>query len=208
MRKTNKYYRDILTNGSMEKRASVLKEIITKYGERDEIRISGTKFNWNHKVEGFWYNPKTNRCGVEIYWQGDSTDGSESEYISNILYGKTIPAEWDNIGGKWGMVCRHSPLEVTAEEIKNAFLALAEYISPKAVKARKEKAEREQMTNELLDRLWDSFFKNRQRQDDQFWNGRNAVAKWLLKSKEIGEYHKMSDSELVPIVSKVYFASI
>ena len=82
----------------------------------------------------FYYNKK---CYAHIYWQGDSTDGTEviniDDIMKSVLYNRdyVIPAEWDDVGGDWGKVCRHDPIRITADEIKSLFKNLAKDLEPK-----------------------------------------------------------------------------
>lgn len=206
-KKTAKYYRDILSGSDIRKAVSVLPEVIKKYGYKrwngskgnDIIYVRGyTEFEWNHRIEGFFISDKGNLC-VDIYWQGDSTDGNTSEYASDLIYGKTIPAEHEWLGDR--TYYKHSDLRITKEEFANALKAVAKYLSPEETKKRKEanrKAElREKVFNYIdekkkcLDR-WEM---------ENFWNGRIAVQKVLENNPEL--LNKTFD-ELKPIVEKVY----
>ncbi len=84
VRKTKRYYIDEI-NKSMSFAFNSLEEIIKKYGDKvyregrrtySEI-ILYTKIDsfWSYKINSFRYSPTLKKIFVEIYWQGDSTDG-------------------------------------------------------------------------------------------------------------------------------------
>ena len=148
-RKTAKYYRDIFASGNVSLSLSVLPEVIKKFGTKwwssskhnDTLNVRQyTEFNWNHQIERFTLGTSKQSKGkvlVDIYWQGDSTDGNECEYASNLVYGKTIPAEHVWLGDR--TYCRHGDLRITREEFADALKAVAKYLSPEEIKARKAK---------------------------------------------------------------------
>ena len=142
-RKTAKYYRDIFTNGSLYQCAKLLPEVIKKFGYKrwesskgnDMLNLRGyTEFEWNHKIEGFFLT-NNGEVYVDIYWQGDSTDGNDSVPANECIYGKTIPAEHEFIDGR--TYYRHGDLRISKEEFANAIKAVAQYLSPENIKARK-----------------------------------------------------------------------
>ena len=187
-KKTAKYYRDILSGNDTRKALSVLPEVIKKYGNRRHGKYSKgndwlplrayTEFEWNHRIEGFFLTDRGELC-VDIYWQGDSTDGNDSVSAISCLNGKVIPAEHEFIGGR--TYYRHGDLRISREEFENAIKAVAKYLDPKDIKARKEAARRSEMEN--------------------FWNGRTAVQKVLEQNPELLD---KTFEELKPIVEKVY----
>lgn len=148
MKKTKKFYREELVKG-LKQGSEVIKDVVKIYGVKKQWKDWKTKkthttyhyyidndFNWNHKIERleFYYNKK---CYAHIYWQGDSTDGTEviniDDIMNSILYNRdfVISAEWDDVGGEWGKVCRHGPIRITADEIKSLFKNLAKSLEPK-----------------------------------------------------------------------------
>ena len=208
-RKTAKYYREILNGNDIRKAISVLPEVIKKFGSKrwasskhnDQIYIRPyTEFEWNHQIEKFGINDK-GIVYVDIYWQGDSTDGNTSEYANNLINGRVIPAEWDNIGGSYGMVQRHGLLRITREEFTNALKAVAKYLSPEEIKKRKIANAREETDTKVFNYI-DAKKKSLDRWEmENFWNGRIAVQKVLEKNPELLD---KSFDELKPIVEKVY----
>ena len=160
VRKTAKYYREILNGNDVRLALSVIPEVIKKFGFVDkyhsEINFSRevvhNNYNWNHGIEGFNLS-KDGKLYAKVYWQGDSTDGTDYVLASNLIYGHTIKAAWDNVGGSWGMVCRHSPLEVTADELKKAIKAIVPLLSADLIKARKKYVENEHYVMPMYGRI-------------------------------------------------------
>lgn len=80
MKKTKKYYRDLI-NADYTSACSILKEAMDRYGDKlatrghRKITIDRVSNNWNGSITGFCFNKFTNKLSVQIYWQGDSTDG-------------------------------------------------------------------------------------------------------------------------------------
>ena len=213
-KKTAKYYRDIFSGNDIRKAVSVLPEVIKKYGHKrwttskhnDEIKLKGyTEFEWNHQIEGFGISEKSGRVYVDIYWQGDSTDGNESEWADVMMYGKTIPAEHEWLGNR--TYCKHSDLRISAEEFRNALKAVAKYLSPEEMKIRKEAKRKAELSEKIFDLVKQNAPKNsrggwgRDEGWEQYWNGRTAVQKVLENNPEL--LNKTFD-ELKPIVEKVF----
>ena len=206
-RKTAKYYREILTNGTISQAVAVIPEIIKKFGRKrwstskhnDIIYLKGyTEFEWNHQIVGFFITDKGQLC-ADIYWQGDSTDGNCSEYASSLMYGKTIPAEHEWLGDR--TYYKHSDLRITAEEFKNAVKCIAKYLSPEEIKKRKIADARAETSTKVFNYI-DAKKKDLDRWEmENFWNGRIAVQKVLENNPELLD---KPFEELKPIVEKVY----
>ena len=207
-KKTTKYYRDILSGNDIRKAVSVLPEVIKKYGSKrwstsksnDILYIKGyTEFEWNHRLEAFIFVKDKNRVCVDIYWQGDSTDGNESEWADVLMYGKTIPAEHEWLGNR--TYCRHGDLRISADEFRNALKAVAKYLSPEEIKKRKIANARAETSTKVFNYI-DAKKKGLDRWEmENFWNGRIAVQKVLENNPEL--LNKTFD-ELKPIVEKVF----
>ena len=218
VKKTAKYYRDILAGGDIYKSVSVLAEVIKKFGYEDtyydykkkkDVKMGRwyiyikpyTKFEWNHKIDKLIYNKKENKVYAEIYWQGDSTDGSTWEEVNAIKYGKVIPAEWDKVGGIYGMVERHSPLRIEKEEFVDALKAVTKYLSPEEMKARKIRDKRNEVSKKVYDYIDGKKADLERWEFEGFWNGRWAVQKVLEGNPELLD----KDWEVLkPIVEKVW----
>lgn len=207
-KKTAKYYRDILSGNDTRKALSVLPEVIKKYGNRRHGKYSKgndwlplrayTEFEWNHRIEGF-YLSDNGGVYADIYWQGDSTDGNDSVSAISCLNGKVIPAEHEFIGGRT-YYC-HGDLRISREEFADAIKAVAKYLDPKDIKARKEAARRSELDEKVFDFI-DSKKKGLERWEmEDYWNGRTAVQKVLEQNPELLD---KTFEELKPIVEKVY----
>ena len=200
-KKTAKYYRDILSGNDIRKSLSVLPEVIKKYGYKrwsgskgnDILYVRGyTEFEWNHRI-GLPEN-----C-VDIYWQGDSTDGNTSEYASDLIYGKTIPAEHEWLGDR--TYYKHSDLRITKEEFANALKAVAKYLSPEDIKARKIINRRREAIDKIFNYI-DAKKKGLERWEmENFWNGRIAVQKVIEMDNGLTD---KPWEEIKPIVDKVF----
>lgn len=207
-RKTAKYYREILTSGNIYNAVKVLPEIIKKFGYKrwekyskgnDTLSLRGyTEFEWNHRINGFFLNDKGRLC-VDIYWQGDSTDGNDSLYADECINGRTIPADHEFIGGR--TYYRHGDIRVTREEFANAVKAVAKYLSPEKIKERKEADRKADLANKVFE-LIDAKKKGLERWEmENFWNGRMAVQKVLEKNPSL---YDCTFEQLKPIVEKVF----
>lgn len=207
-KKTAKYYRDILSGNDIRKAVSVLPEVIKKYGYKrwekyskgnDILYVRGyTEFEWNHRIEGFFISDKGNLC-VDIYWQGDSTDGNDSVSASSCIYGTTIRGVYEWLGDR--TYCKHSDLRITKEEFANALKAVAKYLSPEEIKKRKIANARAETSTKVFNYI-DAKKKGLDRWEmENFWNGRIAVQKVLENNPEL--LNKTFD-ELKPIVEKVF----
>ena len=202
-RKTAKYYRTVFSSGSIRECVSLLPEVIRKFGTKrwsgskynDNIYIRHiTEFHWNHRIERLCVDDK----GVSfasIYWQGDSTDGTTSVDVSRLVNGHVIPAKHEWIGDR--TYCEHGDLRISAEEFAEAIRAVAKYLAPEAINARKEAERKAELTNKVFDYV-DTLQKTK---DEAFWNGRMSVQELLEKKPEL--LYKDIE-ELKGIVSTVF----
>lgn len=207
-RKGINYYREIFAAGNISKAVSVLPEVIKKYGYKrwdkysngnDILRVKKyTEFNWNHRIESFFLTNKGKLC-VDIYWQGDSTDGDTSELASKVMYGYTIRGEYFFDGERTRET--HSDIRISREEFADAIKAIAKYLAPAEVKARKEADRKAELSTKVFNYL-DAKKKGLERWEfEDFWNGRIAVQKLLEKEPTL--LNKTWD-ELKPIVEEVF----
>ena len=213
-RKTAKYYREILNSGNIYNAVKLLPEIIKKFGYKrwedysktnDSISLRRyTEFEWNHRINGFFLNDKGKVC-VDIYWQGDSTDGNDSLYADECINGKTIPAEHEFIGGR--TYYRHSDIRISREEFADAIKAVAQYLSPEEIKARKEANRKADLQKQVYDLIAEDAPKDkcggwgRDPEWEYYWNGRYAVQKVLEENPNL---LNLTFEELKPIVLTVY----
>ena len=206
-RKTVKYYREILNGNSIYQAVKVLPEVIKKFGYKrwdgskgnDILRVKKyTEFEWNHQIVGFFLTNKGSVC-VDIYWQGDSTDGNDSLYVDECIYGKVIPAEHEFLGDR--TYYRHGDLRISKEEFASAVKAVAKYLAPEEIKARKE-ADRKAGLSDKIFEMIDTKKKGLERWEmENFWNGRIAVQKVLENNPSLLD---KTFEELKPIMEKVY----
>jgi hypothetical protein len=204
-RKTAKYYREqlnIVKNCSMLN--SLIKELVDKYGSNRELSIDGNKCNWNHWVDGFYISPK-NELFVSVYWQGDSTDGTD--YVSfNELFnrGKCVirsKSFWD--GNRTRIV--HSDINVEKYELDNLISLLIEWLSPNAIKERKIKAEITKLKGMVNSKMGNEYYQKYSRRfgaNEEYYNGRGAVAE--LMDKKAIDFIKMDFDEVMEIIDKVF----
>ena len=206
-KKTAKYYRDIFNGGNISLAISVLPEVIKKFGSKRWASSKGndrlclkkfTEFEWNHQIEGFFITDNGGVC-ADIYWQGDSTDGSDSEYVDTLRWGKTIPAKHEWLGDR--TYYTHSDIRISREEFENAIRAVGKFLAPDEVKARKVAKAR----GDNSDKVFSHIDKKREGLDrwemNRFWNGRYAVQKLLENDKSLLD---KPFEELQPIVDKVF----
>lgn len=145
-KKTPKFYRDILANAdkNFSLALSVMGDVLKKYGNHPYSNYeipAKVEFNWNHEVKGFTLTSKGN-IYVDVYWQGDSTDGDDCCSLNNFRWNNVvvIKAEYyepDRYGVREE---RHSPLRVERAEVISAMKWIAEHwLIAKDIKTRKAK---------------------------------------------------------------------
>lgn len=96
-KKTKKYYRDLIAK-DYNSAVSAFTEAIVKYGDKcstrgwREVDISHVPNGQNGEIIGFSYVKK--KLYVDVYWQGDSTDGEDSVLFDRN--GVCLDAYWDD----------------------------------------------------------------------------------------------------------------
>lgn len=207
IRKTAKYYREELTKShNISTLENLIKEVCTKFGGKDKsISLwNRVEFNWNHRVEGFSLG-KSGRVLVKVYWQGDSTDGDDYVYLTDVLRNGTevIPAEHEWLGDR--TYCRHSDIRVKREEVDDLVEELAKWLSPKEIKERKIAKQRSQFRISLNPKM-NEFYKRGShgwmRRDESNDNGCNAVRELL--DKELDKLMKLPMEEVHNIMESVF----
>ena len=207
IRKTAKFYREELakshTSNDFE---NLIKEVCTKFGGKDKSIClwKRVEFNWNHRVEGFRLG-KGGRVLVKVYWQGDSTDGDDYVYLTDVLRNgiDVIKAEhhWD--GYRTYEV--HSDIRVRREEVESLIKELAKWLSASEIKERKLAEQRSQFRISLNPKM-NEFYKRGShgwmRRDESNDNGCNAVRELL--DKEIDKLMKLTMEEVHNIMEKVF----
>jgi hypothetical protein len=204
-KKTAKFYRDaIARENNVSTLNALIKDVVTKYGKDKEIRLDGTKCNWNHWVNGFAISPKGELL-VSIYWQGDSTDGSDYAHFNEILNrGKYViraKSYWDGYRTRY----YHSVINVEKYEVVELIKLLVEWLSPNAIKERKVNASISKLKNEVLNKIENEYFSKYSRKfgnNEEYYNGKGAVIELLINNAK--EFIKMDFDAVMVIVDKVF----
>ena len=214
-RKTAKYYRTILCGSDLSKAISVIPEVFKKFHFVGKYRTEASfgwsvvskNFNWNHGIAGFYLGRDDNRVYVDVYWQGDSTDGNASLLASSLVWGsKRIPAEYSD------GYCRHGVLDVTTQELIDALKALADCLTPESTKERKHARLCEKYSDVLNKRLsrliLNPIYDNRYYglgycdKMEKYRNGEGAV-RWLAYT-DPKKFAEMTEDEFKTIFRKVF----
>lgn len=126
MRKTKKYYRELIpTITSAYKLEEILIEVIKKY-KPTGLR---TNFNWDHQLNDFVVDK--NKLYIEVYWQGDSTDGEDYVLFSNVYNrNHTIPAKSYFDGYRTNYT--HEDIRIEPSEVKELINNLINWLQPKS----------------------------------------------------------------------------
>lgn len=114
---------------------STLPQILKAFGDKKrmfQMNVRG-EFEWNHRIECF-YIGTNGKIYVDIYWQGDSTDGSDGFCLTDNPNGYRIPAEHYDDGRRTRT--RHSDIRIDKDEIYSAIKLLKDVIAPKKVEKR------------------------------------------------------------------------
>ena len=216
VRKTAKYYREILGGKDIRLALSVIPEVIKKFGFVDKYRseinfpsnVVHDNFNWNHSIEGFNLSNQ-GELYAKVYWQVDSTDGTEYVSARYLIGGYTIKAQWDNVGGSWGMECRHSPLNISADEIGKAVKAIIPLLSADLIKARKKRQENEPFVMPMYGRI--NRFLEREHQynrwgsdtyQEKYHNAEKAIRELAIPNAK--KFMTMAEKECENILDKVF----
>lgn len=144
-RKTKKFYRELISQKMLNTPVDIISEVLKKYAPANkwwtEIYLGDkTKFCWNHKIERVGLNRETKCVYLDVYWQGDSTDGKEAVSLASVLamfrLGRDyiVPAEHEWLGN--GTYCKHSDLRISKEEVENAYKAIVAYLQKPSAKTR------------------------------------------------------------------------
>ena len=216
VKKTAKYYREMLAKCDSRTAISLIPEIIKRFGFVGEYRseinfgrdVVHDNFNWNHSIEGFDLS-KDGKLYAKVYWQGDSTDGTKYVLASELIYGKVIPAQWDDVGGEWGKECRHSPLRVEAEELSKAIKAIIPLLSADLMRSRKKYQENQPFVMPMYGRinrfLADYHPYNRWGSEEyleKYHNAEKAIRELFIN--EAKKYMAMDEKECRVLFEKVY----
>lgn len=205
IRKTAKFYREELVKvQNVTTLNTLIKEIVLKFGKDNNLYIDGADCNWNHWVKGFCVNKK-GEVFVNVYWQGDSTDGDTCVHF-NEVYGKgksVIKAEtyWDGSRTRF----RHGDISVEKYEVEKLIKLVAEWLSPSAIKERKQRAEISKVKAIIDNKMGNEYFSKyayRCGDNEEYYNGRYAVNELFEKEKET--FVKMDINRVLEIVDVVF----
>ena len=200
-------YIKVLTGGNLEASASVMKDILSttefawgeNYGwktitfDRDYIH---NNYNWSHGIEGVHLNTE-GVVSIDIYWQGDRTDGTEYMKLWNAVNGNNrIPGKWYNDGK-----CERYPITVERKELSAMFKEVARLLSEEEIQKRKDS----QMRQKVSERIFPEFYRRYSAGifggDTRAYNGYTAVG--ALIDAEWRRLKDMSDDDLWAVVAKV-----
>ena len=154
-------YIKVLTGGDLDAAARAMKDILSddrfvwfeSYGWKS-IAFSREyvhdNYNWSHGIEGIHLNNE-GVVSIDIYWQGDKTDGSISMKLWDALSGN------NRIGGKWyddGRTERY-PITVERKELSAMFKEVARLLSDEEIQRRKDG----RMRQTVSDRVFPEFYR-------------------------------------------------
>lgn len=198
---------DILTSGDLNKAATVMKEILSdkelawseNYGWRyipfDKEYVHDN-YNWSHGIEGVHLN-SNGVVVLDIYWQGDRTDGTEHMPLWNAINGNnTISGRWYDDGK-----CERYPITVERKELVPMFKEVARLMSDDEVQKRKDGKKRQA----VFDRIFPEFYRRFEAGffggNPRAHNGYEAVC--ALVDAEWRQLQDLTEDELWAIVMKV-----
>lgn len=129
MRKTNKYFRDMLRR-DIYTASDIIVDVLNKYGKSKYstfIRAQSDNKFWNCRITGIGLD-KNNKPYLEIYWQGDSTDGYETIWLSELIRNQTVEIKSDCFDECGRLYVRHGVLTIKREWLQSVFNNVANYI--------------------------------------------------------------------------------
>lgn len=209
-RKTAKYYREeLVKTQNYTTLENLIKEVISKFGNKyKEINLHNmVEFNWNHRVEGFSI-ASNGRVLVKVYWQGDSTDGDDFVYFTDVLRKGTevIRAQHEWLGDR--TYCKHGDIRVEKDEVMSLVAELSKWLSPTEIKARKISAEISAIKNEISSKMGNDYYRqyaSRWGKNEKYYNGRSAVNELI---KQLGkDILKIEKEKLFEIIDKVFLSN-
>lgn len=206
-RKTINYYRNELAKGFNE---TIISDVIKKYGNNGQIRFDTrkVKFHWNHCIDSIGVG-KNGGLWLGIYWQGDSTDGTDSVNVSDFRFRNEVVIPASSYFDGYRTRYNHSDIRVSREELNEAVKEVLNYISPESIKARKEYEQKCEVNkkihnytgNELYNRYAGGFWSR----DERWFNGIHAVdAYFEAHWKELG---RLTDERLKEVVKAVFLTN-
>lgn len=210
MRKTNKYFRDSLANAknlSFADLKNLIIEVMKKYVDPKVGRVYlRPPYNWNHMLEAFSYS-KEYGLNVYVYWQGDSTDGTEIVSFDDLFRGTAngreyvIRAEHEFIGNR--TYERHGDLRIEREEIYNLCIELAKYIEPSAIKARELRKKVNELDIKFGNVVKNENYKFYGMNHSSYYRSSSSTEKYYNGSSALDELFKTKGAELVELHGRV-----
>lgn len=200
-------YIKVLTSGNLDKAASVMKEILStkefawteNYGwthisfDREYVHDN---YNWSHGIEGVHLNSE-GRVSIDIYWQGDRTDGTECMPLWNAISGNNkISGKWYNDGE-----CERYPITVECKELVAMFKEVARLLSDEEIQKRKDGKMRQAVSDRIFPEFYRRFDAGIFGGNARAHNGYEAVC--ALVDKEWRRLKDLSEDELWAVVIKV-----
>lgn len=130
MKKTNKYIREELRK-DFKAGSVVISDALNNYFDSKRVYLAGTTFDRNYCIDGFT-RIRGGNVYVNIYWQGDSTDGHDCLLLSDFNNHSTItiPAVSDFDGYRTRYT--HDDIYVSRESVEEAMKILADILENKA----------------------------------------------------------------------------
>lgn len=210
MRKTNKYFRDSLANAknlSMTDLKNLIIEVMKKYVDQKDSNVYlRPPYNWNHMLEALSYSKKYG-LSVYVYWQGDSTDGTEIVSFDDLFRGTAngreyvIRAEHEFIGGR--TYERHGDLRIEREEIYNLCIELAKYIEPSAIKARELRKKVSELNINYGNVVKNENYKFYGMNHSSYYRSQSSTEKYYNGSSALDELFKTKGAELIELHERV-----
>lgn len=200
-------YIKVLTSGNLDKAASVMKEILSteefawgeNYGWRTisfDREYVHDNYNWSHGIEGIQLTSK-GEVSIDIYWQGDRTDGTICMPLWNAISGNNkIPGKWYDDGK-----CERYPITVEREELLAMFKEVARLLSDDEIQKRKDEKMRHKVSERIFPEFYRRFDAGLFSGDTRAYNGYKAVC--ALIDEEWRRLKDLSEDELWSVVVKV-----
>ena len=212
IRKTAKYYCKILEGDNIYQSLDAIPEIIKRFGFVDKYhsQITGldTEFVWNHRIEGFFINRENNKLYADIYWQGDSTDGNTSVLASRLINKYIIPAKYDDVGGEWGIVCTHSSIEITKDELLAAIKAIIPLLSSELIRKRRKYIQNEPYVMPFYRLINKLVFENKpyNRYGDEEYKQKRHNAETAIRNlvEDAKKYVEMEEDDAYVLFNEIY----
>lgn len=200
-------YIKVLTSGNIDKAASVMKDILStkefawgeNYGWRTisfDREYVHDNYNWSHGIEGVHLNSK-GVVSIDIYWQGDKTDGTECMALWDAISGNNrIPGKWYNDGD-----AERYPITVERKELTAMFKEVARLLSDEEIQKRKDGKMRQKVSERIFPEFYRRFNVGLFDGDTRAYNGFKAVC--ALVDEEWRRLKDLPENELWAVVARV-----